>query len=277
MFSFYVDLTSNTTDDDTVANFKNKIQLLEPLYGKWEVALVEISYTKSWKNVRNGFKINLATPKGISAYESIVEYSDFYIPKENFMERAGVLRAGYYESVEQLIDELNIEMRVILKSEDHTKSPEIAIDPITKYVCLKPGSDSKNSYAPNLSDEICGILGISRKTVLHEDTYDEGFVSGDRPADIDAWLHSLYVYCDIIAPQYVGNTRAKLLRAVEVPNTKYGDQVVIKYDNPHYLPLIVNDFEEVEIDIKDDTGESIPFMFGRTRLKLHFRQCQTHT
>ncbi len=72
MFSFYVDLTSNTTDDDTVANFKNKIQLLEPLYGKWEVALAEISYTKSWKNVRNGFKINLVTPKGISAYESIV-------------------------------------------------------------------------------------------------------------------------------------------------------------------------------------------------------------
>ena len=194
------------------------------------------------------------------------------------MDRLGILREGYYESVEQLIEEMNAEMDVLKKA--NVIPPIIAIDPITRYVYIKPGKDEKKTLLPDLNDEIRGIFGLTDEIVLNDvtDQDDDDIITGERASDIDSWLHTLYVYCDIVAPQYVGNTRAKLLRAVEVPNnTKYGDQIVVRYENPHYVPLIVNDFEEIEINIKDDIGQTIPFMFGRTRLKLHFRPCITHT
>jgi hypothetical protein len=35
---------------------------------------------------------------------------------------------------------------------------------------------------------------------------------------------------------------------------------------------MTKDFETIEIHIKDDTGESIPFEFGRSIIVLHFRR-----
>ncbi len=268
MSSFYVDLTSNTDADNTVANFKNKIQLLNPLQGEWEVALVEISYTKSWKNLRNSYKLWINRPQS-GAYDFSPKLDIYYIPE--LMKRKGVIRAGYYDNIYALIGEINTEMGAKLDD-----PPKLTIDHITKIVYLKVTTDFKGDMVPNFPVELCEILGLNPQ---FHDIYNyivadnHKLIIGERPADLDAWLHTLFVYCDIVEPQYVGNTRAKLLRAVEVPNnTKCGDQIVIKYDNPHYVPLLVNDFEDIEIDIKDDTGETIPFMFGRTRLKLHFRK-----
>ena len=62
------------------------------------------------------------------------------------------------------------------------------------------------------------------------------------------------------------------MRTVGVPNeAKFGDQVVLVFTDPHYVPVLINDFENVEIDIKDDTNARIPFLYGRSRLKLHFK------
>ena len=95
----------------------------------------------------------------------------------------------------------------------------------------------------------------------------------ERPADITAGIHTLYVYCDIVQPQYIGDTRVKLLRSVEVPSErKFGDTVVLSYSDPHYIPVLVNEFDSIEIHIKDDSTRDIPFMYGRTKIKLHFRR-----
>ncbi len=60
---------------------------------------------------------------------------------------------------------------------------------------------------------------------------------------------------------------------VEVPRkTKFGEQCVIKYENPQYRPVLENEFEFIEMSIKDDTGELIPFEFGRAIVTLHFEK-----
>lgn len=273
MSSFYYELSSNSDENNTVANFKNKIELLTPLYGNWEVALVEISYTKSWKNLRNGYAMSLIIPKDPNRNKKMYvpkKWKGVYFPKT--MGRRAIIQSGYYESVQQLLDELNEEMLQQISPEG---APKFHVDPISKLVYLKVGADSFNELVPNLPDELCDILGFPYQyedvSDIHSSNGDK-YIIGERPADLEAWLHSLYVYCDIVTPQHVCGTRAKLLRAVEVPSDKkFGDQVVIPYDTPHYVDVLVNDFEEVEIDIRDDTNTRIPFMYGRARLKLHFR------
>jgi len=268
MSSFYVDLTSNTDVENSVANFKNKIELYKPLFGDWEVALVEISYTKSWKNLRHSYILWINRPES-GAYTESKKLDIIYLP--DLMERKGILRAGYYDSIHRFIQEINTEYDEVLGD----KAPKVWIDDITRLVYIKMNADISGDYVPDFPSEVRDILGFTETMYLNRNYLKIGkdkIIPSVRPGDLEAWLHTLYVYCDIVEPQYVGNTKAKLLRAVEVPNNpKCGDQIVIKYDYPHYIPVLVNDFDEIEIDIKDDIGQRIPFMFGRTRLKLHFR------
>jgi hypothetical protein len=56
---FFIELSSNARGDpnNTVANFKNHIALASPLAGQWEAAVVEISYSKTWNNLKKSLDI----------------------------------------------------------------------------------------------------------------------------------------------------------------------------------------------------------------------------
>ena len=275
--SFYVELSSNALfPENTIANFRNRVQLLHPLKGYWEVGMSEISYSKTWKNVfedcylsieRMYSKANQFTP-----ITTVLDYSPI-----NGRKRKGIVRSGFYDSVQLLINEITIEMLAFKKYQESL--PQLFYDQLTRNVYIKPGKHKgSGSTLPFLNPDITGILGFDHYSISNPRLNTDYFYVSDRPADINAGITSLYVYCNIVLPQYIGDTRAKLLRTVEIPNdSKFGDQVVIKYENPHYIPIINFDFENIEIDIKDDTDTPIQFMSGRTRIKLHFRECQTHT
>ena len=270
--SFYIELISNSQSfyDNTLTNFKNKISLSKPLNGEWEVALVEISYTKSWKNIVNDSEIYLTNDR-FDSFEYI-EISNTSIPGVHFFE-SGVLRSGYYDTPKALCDEIEKVMKNELNS--HVKDyPYFTFDNITKLIHLHPGHDQDNQMlVPFLYQEITEILGFSHYKIMDRIEFDHLTFVTERPADITAGIHTLYVYCDIVQPQYIGDTRVKLLRTVEVPSDrKFGDTVVLNYSNPHYIPVLVNEFDSIQIHIKDDSGRDIPFMYGRTKLKLHFRK-----
>jgi len=79
----------------------------------------------------------------------------------------------------------------------------------------------------------------------------------------------LYVYCSIVKAQYVGNVLAPLLRIV---NTLKNTINTITYDNPQYLPVAQRHINQIEIDIRDDKGNHIKFLNGRTICVLHARR-----
>ena len=93
----------------------------------------------------------------------------------------------------------------------------------------------------------------------------------EKEADIEHGLHDLYVYCDIIQPQYVGEALVPLLRIIPVEE-KNGQRISKSLVRPQYVPVSRKQFESIEINIKRDTGEFVPFEFGRGLLTLHFRQ-----
>ena len=99
------------------------------------------------------------------------------------------------------------------------------------------------------------------------------YVNSFNEVSIHGSIHSLYVYCNIIKPIFVGNTEAPLIRRVNIPSDKkFGDICEINYNQPQYYPLVWHEFDSIEIDIKDDSDQTIDFAFGRTAVTLHFRK-----
>ena len=92
-----------------------------------------------------------------------------------------------------------------------------------------------------------------------------------RPRQLNN-INALYVYCDCIDYQFVGDTFAPLFRVVAVTNDlKYGDYVNVIFDAPHYIPVSRNSINTIEVDLRSDIGEPIKFNNGKTLVKLHFR------
>jgi len=85
--------------------------------------------------------------------------------------------------------------------------------------------------------------------------------------DIHNGFETLYIYCNKIEPQIVGDVVAPLIRI-----GRYSDVVEKTYDFSHYLPVLVKDITGIKINIKYDLNELIPFISGKVIVKLHFRR-----
>lgn len=97
-------------------------------------------------------------------------------------------------------------------------------------------------------------------------------IVGNVPINLLAECHTLFVYTDIIESSRVGDSYTQLLNVVPVPTkSEFGEQVFVRYERPYYRRVSKSDFEEIEVDIKDDTGTTVPFRFGRTIITLEFR------
>ena len=115
------------------------------------------------------------------------------------------------------------------------------------------------------------ILGITNNP--ENSIYCEGEKQkwqADEIFDLDVTMNSLYVYCDILEHISVGDVVAPLLRVIGVTG-KQGDTIRKIYDKPMYVPVRMKNFDSIEIDIRTDTGESVPFQYGKSEVVLHFK------
>ena len=81
----------------------------------------------------------------------------------------------------------------------------------------------------------------------------------------------MYVYCDIVEPQIVGDCLTPLLRVVNVEGN-HDDVLVKSFDFPHYVPVSKRELSTIEINIKDDANRFVGFRYGKVVVKLHFRK-----
>ena len=81
----------------------------------------------------------------------------------------------------------------------------------------------------------------------------------------------MYVYTDIVDAQFVGDVKVPLLRIVNIDG-EYGRNVQASFRNLQYVPVKVNSFETVEVNIKNDRNENVSFESGKSIVTLHFRQ-----
>ena len=87
-------------------------------------------------------------------------------------------------------------------------------------------------------------------------------------------VSTIYVYCDIVQPQIVGDTSAQLLKSISAEG-KLGDIIAKTFTNIQYVPIRTKSFEPVEVLLRNDTGDPVPFERGKVVITLHaFQKAQ---
>ena len=261
MADFYITLPSNTVGDNLSSDFRVHLPDTVHLNGEWEVGLAEIMYVKSWNNLtQTGIQLGFELSNGVNVWMRVPN--------------------GHYDSVEHLIQaihntvkEYSDEHKTPFKGEKEepyhalvAKLPQsirFGYDNILKCVVIK--MNTKYVHEVKIYGALQYMLGFSIN-FLYGSTEIASY-----PVDIRGGIDALYVYCDLVENTVVGNIRAPLLRAVPVRGT-YGDVVDEIYQALHYMPLLKKEFNSVEITIKDDQNRLIPFAYGKTIVKLHFRK-----
>lgn len=296
MDNFYITLPSNVKNDyndNTVANFKTKLATRLSLEGDWMVGLASISYTRSW-NIKSENAFFHIEYMNYVHYPRLIEDSSFQIDLSD------------YNSVEAIVDEINGKIDLYELKNSNMKLPRLNINTRTNRISIKLTSHKNKLVFLKMSLNLCKILGFD-KTKLDNYIIDSFWLyytewealgirnqfkwaggdwipekapdiskmtyNSEEPYNILPIYNTLYLYCDLVKPSFVGDSYSQLLRIIEVPsNTQFRDQISISYTNIHYFQLQYKEFDMIEIDIKDDLGERIPFLFGRTIVCLHFKR-----
>jgi hypothetical protein len=69
----------------------------------------------------------------------------------------------------------------------------------------------------------------------------------------------------------VGDAQVSLLRIISVAG-RDGEMMTRAFDHIRYCPLAQRRFQDIQIDIRDDTGKVVPFERGRVVVTLYCRK-----
>jgi hypothetical protein len=266
MAHFYITLPSNSSThyypNNTVTRYTTRLENGIALSGDWEVGLVEIQYQHTW--------FNLERDEGTIVYSQFVSP---HIEPMGYFNKMLNLAPGYYDSITDLVQAIN---ECIKHMADEFK---LEAFPTFKYSAITKRLNANVNWGAHLlfSPALCAMLGLieSQNTIQHDNYSDEApleWVSA-HACDINRGFSSMYVYCNVLEHIPIGDTKAPLLRIVHLSG-KGGDNVHTLYEKPLYVPLQQKHFDSIEIDIRSDTGNPIPFEYGKSIVTLHFRHCK---
>ena len=243
MSSFYVQLPSNSSmeyfPNNTVANFKTQLRQPIELDGEWEVGLSELVTPTQWKNVDdegNNF---------FSAKEAEAWSEQFTIPPGYYANNEMFIK--YFKSILQ-----NANIRKVIGYNDRSRRIEFKL-PAGMTMRFQKTLGRILGYHEG-ENTVCG------GTTVHP----------PNTVDVNHGVHTIYVYCDIVAPQIVGDTEVPLLRIVKMEN--HGEVQTITFEKPHYVPVSSRNITSIEIHIKDDYDTTMPYIGAKSIVKLHFRR-----
>uniref|UniRef100_A0A1Y1KYY2 Uncharacterized protein n=1 Tax=Photinus pyralis TaxID=7054 RepID=A0A1Y1KYY2_PHOPY len=275
---FYATLLSNSSMEyfpsNTTSNFVTQLPKRIRLNGRWCVGVSEIQYPCSFASISeidNLIYYRVTPPEDLSAKRVLKNAADFFRDdSEQITYHANgwhVIRfaSGNYDTVEDVVREMN-------KHEIIGRLVTLEYYTLTKRVSVQ------------IKTETLSILGFSERLALQLGFRPEQNIVQDpvppHPASIWIGLPSqMFIYCDIVEPQIVGNVVSPLMRIVNITaeNYNYGCHKDVVFSPTHYIPVMIKEFENIEINIRTDTGQSMPFEFGTLSLKLHFKKWGVHT
>ena len=262
MESFTKELVSNASrellPDNTLSSFTNFLPEEVNLEGQWEVAISEKSYPSIYQNITEGkFKFfDEKLPKSTSTYN---------------------LERGLYTSIADIVEAMNM---LIQERNNHNETCitvkvsrrrqkvviMLANDVSGLAIC---STDLGHVFGNNVGNEF-GVLMIGKGP--HESKFDYDIVR----------IHSLMIYSDLVEYNIVGDTKAPLLRCFPFTSKLKGGDIITTGQYMNYqtfsnlqfrLLLKIFSFHSIHIDLRDTSGEKIPFVsVGMTRLVLMFRK-----
>jgi hypothetical protein len=301
MESFYISLPCNFKNNHK-AYYKTELPETLNLSGIWQVGISDISFPKSWFNVKKEQNIQLMyfNPKnkgGIGL--SVVKEAT--IPPSNYTKKI-------------LVDEINKAIlkhfqTIYLKETDLTANlyPMIQFDYNVDKFILYPGKTQEDGLIfilPSL--ELCYVTGYDQEVLKKEaETLFEKYIQHRRdnlvtdrvtktklPSDYPIPqaltphriepIKFVYVLSDKCGDRIFGSTTRPILRCVEVPFlAQYGDQIFHTYNTPQYQKLHKSTFSSIEIKIRTNVNytksqepieDYLEFQDGDVLINLHFRK-----
>lgn len=279
--SFYVTLPSNvkSQNNNKQSDFETALATKLRLDSSFKVALSEISYTRSWYNVPEGECLFLLV-EGPTDHSKTIQIN-----------LKQPIAGGNYGTITDLLGHLNDSLGLLQIENNLTNCllPKLVEITRLKRIVMWLGrlTIEKKEYLLSLkfSNNLREMLGFSddkdvNPTIIDSckayfnqsdvETHKKHIVA-KYPYELKGGFHSLFVYTDLIKPSIVGDTIAPLLRVVDVPESSvFSEQVSITYDQPMYFSLRNDEIDSIQVEIKDDSGNLVPFLFGRTILTLHF-------
>lgn len=246
---FYAVLPSNASAETFPLNnlhtFKIKTPFTLPANGNWSVGLVEIQFPGMWKNL-------------IDAHIQI-----------KFNENENPLRCDLYDGIYTSVDQLIQEMSHALAEAQLQNDVTFRYDKIRNRIILRI-QDRVTGFGIKFSQNIINILGLSKQV---NEYFEAGEYTMNKPPDISEGFSALYIYSDVIQSQVVGDTLAPLLRVVPIelksppPLNNW-----IRFEHIQYLPINKSQSDTIEVNIRRDNGNVVPFESGKVVLTLHFKR-----
>lgn len=242
--SFYVTLPSDSSmhffPENKISHFKTQLPFPLDLKGEWEVGLSEIIYPHSWHNINetnNYFRYEINNGNIVSSVKQEID-------------------VGCYESMYDIVSAIQLSL---------PKNPSrftLHYNKTTKRVKINVVQDA-SLYLENMGE----ILGFPNKSAIR------GNMKSEYTADVGSNFSFFYVYTDLISSQIVGDTQAPLLRIVRVKGQD-GETISQYYDRPQYLPLMRHSFQTIQVELRLNSGDFVPFQRGKVIIVLHFRMRQ---
>jgi hypothetical protein len=169
------------------------------LTGDWEIALVEMQYAHTWSTIRQGVQQTFVYSVGSERH-------------------TGIIDSGHYESIPDLVKNLNGHI-----SKDAKSKIQLTYNRRTRKVTV----DVKKQTNIWFTGDIAAALGFD------QDSYITKKTTSPYTADIEAGFSSMFVYCNLVSDQIVGDKKVPLLRTVQIKG-RYGDTITRTYQN-HYI------------------------------------------
>lgn len=247
--SFYIHLPSNVSPlyypHNRVSSFKTKLpERFKFEFNEYEVAATEFTYINRTKTFQQDTsrKIILLNPDIINSE------TDTYL-----------ISNRHFENVEVLINEINTSLTFstgVYASFSYEKSLQRI------KMKIKMG-------AFKLHEDLCRMLGFTLTSYNGFCLFDESLTATNQP-NLSASMSHIFVYCDIVKPQIVGDIFCPLLRIINISMNK-GETVTNEF-RPNYLPLNRLEFDTIEILLCNEFGEEIQFDHSQCIVTLHFRK-----
>ena len=261
MKSLTIELVSNASaqvfPDNTVSSFTNFLPEQLNLDGQWEVAISEISYPSMYRNVTEG-KFTFFDKK-------LSKSSEFYN-----------LEPGLYPSITDIVEAMNTLFR-----ERHNQSESCITVKVSRKtqkveIYLAKEGSGLAFFSTDLGHFFGSTVGNEFGVMLR----GKGPHKPEFAYDI-VRIHSLMTYIDLIEYNIVDDTKTPLLRCfpfiskLNARDIKTTGQYMIyqTFSNQQIRPLLKNFFHRNHIDLRDTSGEKIPFVsVGITRLVLMLKR-----
>lgn len=121
-------------------------------------------------------------------------------------------------------------------------------------------------------------LGLNKETYEFDSDVFEGeqVHEGEKKVSVTHTYHNMLIYCNIVSPITVGDSRVPLLKSLWFDKYEPDELVKVIIKRPMYLKTSRSVYDNIEINIRDDEGEFIKFASKtHTEITLHFRPEQS--